>query len=310
MTTLPDDICIVASYYNPTGSRVRWRNLRRFHASLRRAGIPVYYVELMFGREPSQLHGYVPYLYKLRTDSVLWQKERLLNRLIALLPRSFTKVAWVDVDLLFGRNPRRWLTAVSTALDHYSVVQGFARVHRRARLPNPFDRGDVVESFALRRDRSGAAAEISSNYHDHGHTGYAWGARRELLEQCGLYDCCLSGSGDHLMAHAFAGDLDSDCFNQVFRGNNAYRDHFMDWAAGVAARTGGAVGYVDCELTHLWHGSPAKRKYRERDVQLTESLFDPARDLRLGSPGCWEWSASGRRFVSWSHSVFEARQEP
>ena len=36
----------------------------------------------------------------------------------------------------------------------------------------------------------------------HGHTGFAWGARREVLDQVPLFDRAIVGTADHIIAHA------------------------------------------------------------------------------------------------------------
>lgn len=310
MTDLLDKTGIIACYYNPSNSKVRYRNFIKFYKALRSAGIDPYIAELTFMDARSSLRGIVSRLFRVRAESVIWQKERVLNRLIALLPQRLKHVAWIDVDILLGKDPMAWLKLVSQALDDAAVVQGFATVDRLPRRRFGFAKGDLVEGFGYRRFKNGNKSIVSGNYHEHGHTGYVWAAHRDLLDRCGLYDCCLSGSGDHLMAHAFAGEFDSDCLNQVFRKNRSYRGHFGRWAQQVAHITGGHIGFVDAELKHLWHGSPDKRRYRQRDIELTDSLFDPDADLIKNDMGCWEWTLPGQRFNSWASTYFDARDEP
>jgi hypothetical protein len=72
------------------------------------------------------------------------------------------------------------------------------------------DVGRLKPSFTLRwldDPRSIHSSELAV----HGSPGYAWAARRSLLNTHGLYDCWLSGTGDHMMAHAMVGDFDGPC---------------------------------------------------------------------------------------------------
>ena len=99
--------------------------------------------------------------------------------------------------MLFERND--WPRLTSEALDEHMVVQLFSHAIRLNR--------DNCEDATTTADESFAscftlnpALSGSEDFHEHGHTGYAWAARRELFEQCGVYDACLTGSNDHLMA--------------------------------------------------------------------------------------------------------------
>ena len=47
-----------------------------------------------------------------------------------------------------------------------------------------------------------------SSYFKHGHTGFAWAARRSVLDKHGLYDCQILGNGDFVMGHAMYGSED------------------------------------------------------------------------------------------------------
>jgi hypothetical protein len=96
------DLWVIAAYYNPHGYQTRAHNYALFATSLARSGIPLLTVECAFGDEPFVLSDSATVL-KLRCQSVLWQKERLLNVAIATLPPTCTKVAWLDADILFER---------------------------------------------------------------------------------------------------------------------------------------------------------------------------------------------------------------
>ena len=304
------DTCIVCCYFNPVGSRRRLWNFLRFYFALRRRKLPLAVIELTFPGRASVLGRWVRGNHELvRDGAVLWQKERLLNRLTSCLPERFTKIAWVDVDLLFDGDPSSWLEEVSALLDDRVVVQGFADVHRMARFAHLGAKVSTVDGFVKTWHASGRPERTSHYYARHGHTGYAWAARRSLFRECGLYDSCLSGSADHLMAHAFIGELDSPCLLKVFRQNERYLDSFLFWAERVNAVVGGATGYVDRPISHMWHGDPARRNYRVRDIELTDSGFAPDVHLELQARGTWDWSEAGRKYARWAEDYYSSRNE-
>ena len=152
-----------------------------------KANVDVFIIELAFQGAQSALQGEVKNLHVVRSGSVLWQKERLLNKLVSLLPSEFTKVVWTDVDMIFGDDPSKRLRDVSALLEEYVVIQGFSEVDRRPRFWVNLGRADIVSGFAKTLSEKPDDEPISGNYHVHGHTGYTWAARRHLLEDCGYY---------------------------------------------------------------------------------------------------------------------------
>jgi hypothetical protein len=141
-------------------------------------------------------------------------------------------------------------------------------------------------------------------YLDHGHTGFAWAARRGLLERHGLYDVNLLGNGDTDIAHAM---FASASYWGLRKLGDRARAHLRRWAAPFGAEVRGSVAYTDGVLTHLWHGSQENRQYdRPLDVLLT---FDPDRDLVVGSEGLYGWADAPAELRAWSRDYFLARRE-
>ena len=130
---------------------------------------------------------------RVRGRDVMWQKERLLNVAIENVPLEFTKIAWLDCDLLFANE--NWAGETSRLLDRYPVVQPFETV---VRLPRGVIRiqadGERWTSFAAAYAKHPHAL-LTGDFVEHGHTGFAWAARREILASHGLYDGCVAGSG-------------------------------------------------------------------------------------------------------------------
>jgi hypothetical protein len=106
----------------------------------------------------------------------------------------------------------------------------------------------------------------SCNYEQHGHVGFAWGARRDVLSRCLLYDKALVGSGDHIMAHAAAGQMNHPCIEKVFKDDI---EDIRRWSARFATATKTYVGYVPGDLYHIWHGDVEKRQYLKRTKEFT-----------------------------------------
>ena len=300
----------VTTFYNPAGYGSKKENYDRFRSALARAEVPLLAVELAFGDAPHELGpGDADRLVQLRGTDVLWQKERLVNIGVRELPDDCDQVAWLDADVLFARSD--WAVETSRLLRDHVVVQPFSHC---VRLPAgatscepatlPFGPGEGELFYGISWGVRANGRRSLRRYADHGHTGFAWAARRGLLERHGLYDANLLGNGDTDVAHATLG---STSYWGLRKLGEQARAHLRRWAGPFAADVGRSVAYVDGVLTHLWHGSQRDRLYdRPLDVLLT---FDPERDLVVGSDGLYHWADASAELRAWSRDYFLARRE-
>jgi hypothetical protein len=295
-------LCAVTTYFNWEHFHNKRANYRSFVLGMREVGVQVVTIECALGDAEFE---FPEDAICVRTQSALWQKERLLNLALAHLPDDCEFVAWIDGDLLFT-NPA-WAAQASSLLARYPIVQLFDVI---LRLP----RGEVQECSTARYDR-GFAARVEGNsqqvtmgsFLGHGHPGFAWAARRDVLHRVGFFDYCILGGADHLMAHAMFGDDWSQCVTSVIDGQ-LLKD-FSSWTDRCYAAVRGKVGHVPGRVLHLWHGSFANRRYQERHIALRQCHFDPARDLEISPDGCWEWTGHNRSLERWAKDYFACRKE-
>jgi hypothetical protein len=300
------DLSIVTAYFNPAGFRSRRQNYEQFCDRIRAAGIPLITVECALGDRSFELPP-GPGVRRVRGRDVMWQKERLLNLAIADLPDTCRKIAWLDADILF-ENPD-WAPATAALLDRFPVVQMFDRAVRLCRgVLADEGHGDSYSGFAAVYSRQPHCL-LTGDFAAHGHTGFAWAARRDVLAGPGLYDACIAGSGDHMMAHAFCGDWASACVSRIIGTANHHRRYFADWCRAIYPRVRARVGFVAGSVLHLWHGEVGDRRYVDRNQELAEFGFDPATDVRVGQDGCWEWANRKPALHRWAAAYFGRRRE-
>jgi hypothetical protein len=301
-----DDLWVITAYFNTNGYQTKRQNVERFCAPLERGGLNFLTVECAFGDRPFELDP-SPRVRRVSGRDVMWQKERLLNVAIAGLPDRCRKVAWLDGDILFER--AEWAVEASRLLDTYPVVQLFDRAIRLPRGHTAFDgTGDVWDGFSAVYQQQPQLL-LRGDFAAHGHTGFAWAARRDWLAVHGLYDACIAGSGDHMMAHAFAGDWTSACIRRIIGHNNRHRAYFARWCRGMYGAVQARVGCVPGTVLHLWHGDLGDRRYVRRNQELAGFGFDPEADLRVGASGCWEWNSAKPDLHCWSREYFGLRWE-
>jgi hypothetical protein len=111
------------------------------------------------------------------------------------------------------------------------------------------------------------------------------------------------------MAHAFCGDTDSACVDEILGRAGARRRHFDEWCRCAPRAAAPGVGFVPGTLLHLWHGEAANRRYGARNRDLEALGFDPATDIRVGASGCWEWSSDKPALHRWTDEYFARRRE-
>ena len=69
-----------------------------------------------------------------------------------------------------------------------------------------------------------------------------------------------------------------------------------------------ALGYVEGDLWHEWHGNRKDRKYAQR-AKIIESM-DVLRDIRMNSEGFLEWTPqTDKRMILDVANYFKERQE-
>ncbi len=299
---------VITAYYNPCGYERRYYNYRVFVDTLCQSGIPLLTVECAFGNQAFTLPK-DPNVVQIRSSSVIWQKERLLNLAISWLPASCRYVAWVDCDVLF-LNPH-WANDTVELLNHVPLVQLFETCNR---LPEENlakqNCGSVCNSFGSITPRNPALLK-TGHFEKHGHTGYGWAARRELLDRHGLYEYAIIGSGDHYIAHAAFGDGDGSCLDLMTDRDRKQIRHFQDWAIPFSESVEGRVGATPGGVLHLWHGNLEKRRYLLRNRELTELEFDPFTDITALPGKPLEWSSTLRKpkLISMLQEYFASREE-
>lgn len=302
----PKDLWVVSTFFDSEGYESKLRALRAYLRSMEASGIPMVLVEGAFGKRQFLLPE-SDHILRVRCPSVMWQKERLLNVGIEHLPPSCRKVAWLDADIFF-ENPR-WAVETSALLDKVPVVQPFDTALWLPKGTTRFRGRGIAWSGFAKVAQVHPGLFLSGDFDRHGHSGYAWAARRELLEKHGLYDRSVVGSGDHLMAHAMVGDFSSPCVTNSVGAANPFRDSLHTWAKPFYQDVRSRVGYVQGALLHRWHGDRKKRRYYKRMVGMLARGYSPERDVTIAPSGALEWTPHGAALGRWMKDYFTGRQE-
>jgi len=277
------DAVIITSYYNPTKSLYRRKAFKIFYNSIKHLNHRV--IECVFDGEESELKSMVKNLTIVKTNTVLWHKESLLNYLILDLPRKYQYVFWVDADVIFSN--KNWLVDSVNKLQYSNMIQPFEycihlepaelkpsfNVDTRYVLDNIYQHLKMIghnrkvwKSFCYNQVEKANSDGCSEEYNTHGHVGFAWGIRRNILDIIDLYDKALVGGADHIMAHAAVGQIPHTCITKSFTDNI---DEVNEWSNKFYGQVQGSVSYTPGNLYHIWHGDLAKREYLKRVKEFT-----------------------------------------
>jgi glycosyltransferase involved in cell wall biosynthesis len=284
----------LTSYFNPAGYSNRLEHARRFSAEVRRQGLKLLIVELAFGNEDFALgDGLADQHVRLKTNTVLWQKERLLNIGLDHLPDTCDKVAWLDADILFENDA--WVRETGSLLNEYVVVQPYDVAWWLPPGGSAIPKGFSGRNFvAVKHGLAYTQAQAPMDREICGHLGFAWAVRRSVLQRHKFYDRLIVGSGDFPLCWAIYGDL-LDFPGKLLVGDvysepqiediSNWRDCFYDDVKGSAF-------FVEGRVFHLWHGRGRDRLHVPRLKLLKAANFDPRTDIALDSNGCWRWNTN------------------
>ena len=294
---------VVAVVANP----IRWQSritlYKAFEQHMLDSGVRLTTVECTYGERPYLL-GDNPHVnhVSVRSKSLVWNKECLVNLGIQRLPSDWKYVAWIDADVAF-RKPH-WASETVHALQQYDIVQPWANCYDLG--PND-DHLQTHTSFC--RLFAGGKPIVPSGRagYEFAHPGYAWAATRQALEWTGgLLDVAALGAGDHHMALALIGRAAESLPGGI---SDNYKAAVMRWQAKAEAHISHNIGYVPGTIEHQWHGSKDKRAYVSRWDILIRNHFDPVEDLKRNTSGVVELAGNKPAFAREIDRYFRSRNE-
>ena len=301
-----NQLVVITTYYNPCRYKTRRANFDLFMAGMRKAGVTCITVECAFGNDAFELPASLDVL-QVRSDAMLWQKERLLNLAASWLPAQCRFVAWLDCDIVFDN--RNWAKDLIATLKKFKVAQVFETCLRLEQDGTAGATPDLARSFAAVM-REHPQSLHAGRYDAHGHTGYGWAMRREIFDEVGLYEAAVSGSSDHFMAHCIYGEY-GFCICNALKHDHQQIDHLKAWGKRFHKLVDGSLGVVSGQIRHLWHGDTVNRRYFLRMHEITNLGFNPWTDLAIAPGRPMEWAPDMEKSAlrNYFSDYFAARQE-
>lgn len=290
------NLYVIVPLFNPFGFKSRTRLYHQFIREMEESGVKVFTIEAAFGNKPFEVtQADNPMHMQLRTNVILWHKERLINlaykQLLHVAP-GLRFFGWFDCDITFAN--RNWVDETLHILSHLGIVQPFSEaINLNSNEEYMWNCPGTLKHFLSTR-----------GYHQHppmptaytyaGHPGLAWCATREVMDQLGgLYDKCVAGSADSIMSNAFKGDWDVYLPGKP---TAAMIGSIRSWAETAARVVRGKIGFTRGLVLHHWHGPSEKRGYEKRWDIMSFHQYDPLADVAIDrQSGLYKWAGNKPR---------------
>jgi hypothetical protein len=293
----------ITVYFNPSKYNKRFENYKAFRKSSKAQRLKLLTVELALNDEPFVLQkSDSDILIQVRSNSVMWHKERLINIGFDNLPDDCKKVAWLDCDLIFLN--KDWVRETSSLLNKYDLVQPFSSVFQTNQKLKV-----INESYGFGYCcKKNIGGKTDKDFSKHATWGYGWAAKYDLIKNMGgLYDKNIIGGGDNIVKLSFGFcEIRKELFSEehlkdITNYFNKNKDNHHITRGKITCTSGNAK--------HLWHGDRKNRGYGERDIILIEENYDPIKDLTLNEYNCFEFTEKNGKLENKIKSYFDSRKE-
>ena len=235
------DIAVCMCYFSSVGYIRPRDNFMRVKKMLDEAEIPLFTAECIIGNTPQLIPE--PTILT-RANSSLFYKEQLFNMLEKKIPSNYTKLIFMDSDLIF--TIPNWVDVISEKLNKYSAVQ-------------PFSTGlylDASENVFFKYISYGKYLDLYGSP-PKGHPGFCWALNRKFLTEIGgFFDKAIIGSGDSAISTIFTP------YGYDYK-SPFIQDNYLRWI-DYAHKKRRSMTYLDIDIYHLYHGSIDNRQYINR----------------------------------------------
>lgn len=282
-----DNFYVITVFFNPAGFSSLLKNYFIFAERIKQQNVKLLTVECAFENGPFYIpEG--PGVHRVRSNSVMWQKERLINYGVSQLPADCKYYGWVDCDVLFLSDD--WAVQAVNKLEKADVIQLFKKVHYMPLGMESYDGSKVPfmqgvawqykihKNWLIRRKNNDLTFSVP---------GFAWACKRSLFEDIGgIYDRNIVGSGDTFLVDCYLDSWEIHGFASKF--NENMKRELMIWRDKLVAKKP-VLDYIPVDAAHLWHGSLKNRRYMDRHDIILKYDYNPVEDVRIEN-GVLEWN--------------------
>ena len=237
---ISNDLAVGFVIFNSAKSKRIIMNYLYTVEKLKLAKIPYYTLELVYDDSSPEIAD----AFHVRGTSHLFQKEHLCKLLEQRIPESYTKLLFMDADLVFSN--KDWYNELSKSLDSYEVIQPFTNAIWLDLNYNNIEDNRITCVYF--KDKSNFPIFQS-------HVGFAWGFQRSYYREVGMYCYAVLNSGDSFSSMQF---LNNDYFLKYPLVNTS---RFLNTCLKYLEGRKPTLSHINGNIYHLYHGSIHNRKY-------------------------------------------------
>jgi hypothetical protein len=227
MSKIKDEFWVITPFFNPAKYHSLLNNYFCFSENLKKQNINLLTVECAFNDDKFQIPS-TENVVRLKSNSIMWQKERLINYGVEQLPSSCKYFAWVDCDIFF---PDGWDELAVKSLEKNDLIQLFKKIYHLKKGMINYDGTKVpaVQSVIWQY-------KIHSNWLNRRKNkdlsfsapGFAWAAKRDCFSHVGgVYDKNIVGSGDTFLVDCLLNSWEIHGFAKKF--TEPMKLHMNEW---------------------------------------------------------------------------------
>ncbi len=286
-----DDTAVLLAFYNPVPFKRILKNIRYIIQCLEAVGIPYFVAECVFpGRRPQIPNADLV----LHSNSFMFYKEQLLNALEKVVPEQYTKLVFLDGDILFDAPD--WINQISVKLDTVDILQPFQEACWLTPDNTRIRSKKLSYGYAIVNGLGGKPGELHLY-----HPGFAWAMKRSVFRDLGgFYPRSIVGNGDMTFTFNFF----TDVIPQSFRDDHGVPDLVLEaWPAYHAnfVSVAPSVGFLNMKALHLFHGLRESRQYKTRYKDVSEYLTGSWEEqIVVNADGLYEF-----RYPAASEAVYQ-----
>jgi hypothetical protein len=222
---------------------------------LKLSGIPYYTLEVVYNKPE------IPEAIHIECKSVMFQKERLYYILEKHIPKKYTKILFLDCDIIFD-NPN-WYDDISKLLNNYNIVHPYTTA---IWLDITYTKIILIKETILKNDK--LSHDITGIFNNHGGFGRAF--QRKWFNEIGFFQYCIIGGGDTWSTFGWLkiSNYENNIYKPIREEHNKFLKH-----------TKPSMFYTNGTIYHLYHGSRENRSYSNR-YKILENI-DNVKDILI-----------------------------
>ena len=196
-------------------------------------------------------------IVRVPVDANLWSKEILINKIVEQVDTDY--FIWIDNDIIYDNI--EWLNNIDTLFRKKDFAQLFSKINYLDESGKITDSFDSIMSSGL----TNVDELLKSGFKP----GGAWLAKTNIIKSKPLFEKMYVGGGDTVFVYGLFGEKNGWTLSQVRIHNHEIYDEATNWINNFGKFR---VGFLEEEVTHLYHGELKDRNYNTRYSQLSQYL--------------------------------------